>query len=105
MRFHYHKTKDILQRLQDLEISRKDFISNMMEIPEIKGFITEDEMDENFRRGSGISDGKKRIYNFFNENNSLQERAEFLKKNMEQEGILTLYPVQEVAVNGTMPKE
>ena len=80
LRFHYHKTKDILQRLQDLEISRKDFISNMMEIPEIKGFITEDEMDENLRRGSGISDGKKRIYNFFNENNSLQERAEFLKK-------------------------
>ena len=80
LRFHYHKTKDILQRLQDLEIPRKEFTSNMMEIPNIKGFITEDEMDENLRRGSGISDGKKRIYNFFNENNSLQERAEFLKK-------------------------
>lgn len=79
LRFHYHKTKDILQRLQDLEIPRKEFTSNMMEIPEIKGFITEDEMDENLRRGSGISDGKKRIYNFFNENNSLQERADFLK--------------------------
>ena len=80
LRFHYHKTQDILQRLEDLEIPRKDFISNMMEIPEIKGFITEDEMDENLRKGSGISDGKKRIYNFFNENNSLQERADFLKK-------------------------
>ncbi|KYM37606.1 helicase [Fusobacterium necrophorum subsp. funduliforme] len=80
LRFHYHKTKDILQRLQDLEIPRKEFTSNMMKIPEIKGFITEDEMDENLRRGSGISDGKKRIYNFFNENKSLQERAEFLKK-------------------------
>ncbi|MDK4501214.1 DEAD/DEAH box helicase family protein [Fusobacterium necrophorum] len=80
LRFHYHKTQDILQRLQDLEIPRKEFISNMMEIPEIKGFITEDEIDENLRRGSGISDGKKRIYNFFNEDKSLQERAEFLKK-------------------------
>lgn len=80
LRFHYHKTQDILKRLQDLEIPRKEFISNMMEIPEIKGFITEDEMDENLRRGSGISDGKKRIYNFFNEDKSLQERAEFLKK-------------------------
>ena len=80
LRFHYHKTQDILQRLQDLEIPRKEFTSNMMEIPNIKGFITEDEMDENLRRGSGISDGKKRIYNFFNENKSLQERAEFLKK-------------------------
>lgn len=80
LRFHYHKTQDILQRLQDLEIPRKEFISNMMEIPNIKGFITEDEMDENLRRGSGISDGKKRIYNFFNEDKFLQERAEFLKK-------------------------
>ena len=79
LRFHYHKTQDILQRLQDLEIPRKEFISNMMEIPNIKGFITEDEMDENLRRGSGISDGKKRIYNFFNENKFLQERADFLK--------------------------
>ena len=80
LRFHYHKTKDILQRLQDLEISRKDFISNMMEIPEIKGFITEDEMDENFRRGSGISDGKKRIYNFFKESHTTGEQANFLKE-------------------------
>ena len=80
LRFHYHKTQDILKRLQDLEIPRKEFISNMMEIPNIKGVITEDEIDENLRRGSGISDGKKRIYNFFNEDKSLQERAEFLKK-------------------------
>lgn len=80
LRFHYHKTKDILQRLQDLEIPRKDFISNMMEIPEIKGFITEDEIDETFRDGSGISDGKKRIYNFFKESHTTGEQANFLKE-------------------------
>lgn len=80
LRFHYHKTKDILQRLQDLEIPRKEFTSNLMEIPEIKGFITEDEMDENLRRGSGISDGKKRIYNFFKESHTTEEQANFLKE-------------------------
>ena len=80
LRFHYHKTKDILQRLQDLEIPRKDFISNMMEISEIKGFITEDEIDEIFRDGSGISDGKKRIYNFFKESHTTGEQANFLKE-------------------------
>ena len=80
LRFHYHKTKDILQRLQDLEIPRKDFISNMMEISEIKGFITEDEIDETFRDGSGISDGKKRIYNFFKEIHTTGEQANFLKE-------------------------
>ena len=80
LRFHYHKTKDILQRLQDLEIPRKEFTSNLMEIPEIKGFITEDEMDENLRRGSGISDGKKRIYNFFKGSHTTGEQANFLKE-------------------------
>ena len=80
LRFHYHKTIDILQRLQDLEIPRKDFISNMMEISEIKGFITEDEIDEIFRDGSGISDGKKRIYNFFKESHTTGEQANFLKE-------------------------
>lgn len=80
LRFHYHKTKDILQRLQDLEIPRKDFISNMMEISEIKGFITEDEIDEIFRDGSDISDGKKRIYNFFKESHTTGEQANFLKE-------------------------
>ena len=80
LRFHYHKTKDILQRLQDLEIPRKDFISNMMEITNIKGFITEDEIDETLRGGSGISDGKKRIYNFFKESHIIGEQANFLKE-------------------------
>lgn len=80
LRFHYHKTQDILQRLQDLEIPRKDFTSNMMEISEIKGFITEDEIDETFRDGSGISDGKKRIYNFFKESHTTGEQANFLKE-------------------------
>ena len=80
LRFHYHKTIDILQRLQDLEIPRKEFTSNMMEIPEIKGFITEDEIDETLRGGSGISDGKKRIYNFFKESHIIGEQANFLKE-------------------------
>ena len=80
LRFHYHKTKDILQRLQDLEIPRKDFISNMIEITNIKGFITEDEIDETLRGGSGISDGKKRIYNFFKESHIIGEQANFLKE-------------------------
>ena len=80
MRFHYHKTKDILQRLQDLEIPRKEFTSNMMEMRNIKGFITEDEIDETFRDGSGISDGKKRIYNFFKESHTTGEQANFLKE-------------------------
>ncbi len=79
LRFHYHKTIDILQRLQDLEIPRKEFTSNMMEIPNIKGFITEDEIYENLRRGSGVSAGKERIVEFFRSSHTLQEKMDFLK--------------------------
>ena len=79
LRFHFHKVEEILQRLNDLEIPRKEFSSGLIELPKIKEFITEDEIDENLRRGSGISGGKKRIADFFRENHTLSEQAEFLK--------------------------
>ena len=79
LRFHFHKPDEILQRLNDLEIPRKEFSSGLIELPKIKEFITEDEIDENLRRGSGISGGEKRIADFFRENHTLSEQAEFLK--------------------------
>ena len=79
LRFHFHKPDEILQRLNDLEIVRKEFGSGLMELAKIKEFITEDEIDENLRKGSGISGGEKRIADFFRENHTLSEQAEFLK--------------------------
>lgn len=79
LRFHFHKPDEILQRLNDLEIVRKEFGSGLMELAKIKEFITEDEIDENLRSGSGISGGGKRIADFFRENHTLSEQAEFLK--------------------------
>lgn len=79
LRFHFHKVEEILKSLNDLEIPRKEFSSDLIELPKIKEFITEDEIDENLRRGSGISGGKKRIADFFRENHTLSEQAEFLK--------------------------
>ena len=79
LRFHFHKPDEILQRLNDLEIPRKELSSGLMELPKIKEFITEDEIDENLRKGSGISGGEKRIADFFRENHTLSEQVEFLK--------------------------
>ncbi len=79
LRFHFHKPEEILKSLNDLEIPRKEFSSGIIELPKIKEFITEDEIDENLRRGSGISGGKKRIADFFRETHTLSEQAEFLK--------------------------
>lgn len=79
MRFHHHDLGGLLKRLDDLELPRKEFTTNLTDLPTIKSFITEDEIDTNLMRGSGVSEGKKRIYEFFGKNHTLKEQADFLK--------------------------
>ena len=79
LRFNHHKVDRIYQNLRDLEIERKVYQSSLTGIGPIYSFITKDEIDENLRKGSGFSDGKKRIYDFFREEHTLKEKADFLK--------------------------
>ncbi len=79
LRFHYHKVDSLYQRLQELELPRKEYSTNLTELPKVKSFITEDEVLESLSRGSGIDKGKERITKFFKENHTLQEKANFLK--------------------------
>ena len=61
LRFHYHKPKEIWGNLKDLSLPRTAFTSQMTEVPAVKQFITEDEIDVAMTRGSGVSGGKGRI--------------------------------------------
>lgn len=79
LRFHNHDLDDISKRLDDLELPRKEFTSTLIELPAIQGFITEDEIDRYLSSGSNVSGGKERIYNFFREAHTTEERANFLK--------------------------
>ncbi len=79
LRFHYHKVDSLYQRLKELELPRKEYSTNLTELPKVKPFITEDEVLESLSRGSGIDRGKERITKFFKENHTLQEKANFLK--------------------------
>ncbi|MCU6008424.1 helicase [Clostridioides difficile] len=79
LRFHYHKVDSLYQRLQELALTRKEYTSNLIELPKIQGFITEDEVLATISRGSGVDKGKERITKFFKENHTLQEKANFLK--------------------------
>ena len=80
LRFHFHRPKELLYRLKDLQIERKQFITK----PDFsfKGhyFISEREKDALLGYGSGFSDGKFRIEKFFKEDHSLPEQIKFLKK-------------------------
>ena len=79
LRFHYHKVDNLYQRLQELELPRKEYSTNLTELPKVKPFITDDEVLATLSRGSGIDKGKERITKFFKENHTLQEKANFLK--------------------------
>lgn len=79
LRFHYHKPDSLYQKLQELELPRKEYSTNLTELPKVKPFITDDEVLATLSRGSGIDKGKDRITKFFKENHTLQEKANFLK--------------------------
>lgn len=79
LRFHHYKLSTIYNDINDLEIERKLYSSNLKNIAPIQSFITQDEIAESLKRGSGFSDGKKRIYEFFTEKHDLKEQAGFLK--------------------------
>lgn len=80
LRFHYHDCEDIKKRLVELSLPRISFETTMSELPPIKSFITDDEIEEELLQGSSFSQGKTRIFNYFAENHTNKEKAEFLKK-------------------------
>ena len=79
LRFHYHKIDKIEKALKELNLPRKEFDTEMFDLPEVKSFITDDEINQELARGSSFSEGKKRIFNYFEKYQTTKERADFLK--------------------------
>ena len=79
LRFHYHKPKEIWGNLKDLSLPRTAFTSQMTEVPTVKQFITEDEIDAAMTRGSGVSGGKGRIFAYFQNSHTDKEKVDFLR--------------------------
>ena len=67
LRFHYHKSDKIEQGLWELSLPRREYRTEMAEIPAAQRFITEDEIAATLIRGSNIEGSKGRIYAYFRE--------------------------------------
>ena len=80
LRFHFHRLDEILEALEDLDLPRRAFSSEMAEIPPVRQFITEDEIDANLAEGGLMSGSKGRIFAFFQQPHSNKERVDFLKQ-------------------------
>ena len=79
LRFHYHKPDKIEQGLRELSLPRREYRTEMAEIPAVQRFITEDEIAATLTRGSNIEGSKERIYAYFKEKHTPKEQADFLK--------------------------
>ena len=80
LRFHFHRLDEILEALEDLDLPRRAFSSEMVEIPPVRQFITEDEIDANLAEGGLMSGSKGRIFAFFQQPHSNKEQVDFLKQ-------------------------
>ena len=71
-----HKTNNVVA---ELYITRKTFTAQELTYSPPERFISRDEIDNMFKRGSGVSEGKYRIYIFFDTHTDKKERITFLK--------------------------
>ena len=79
MRFNFHKFDRIMAQLEDLELSRREYQTDMIDMPVVGYFITDDEINAELASGSSFEGSKARIYEYFLEPHSQKEKADFLK--------------------------
>ena len=79
MRFRFLLPKDILPRLRDLALARKELPEGEMLLPDVRGFMTQDEIDTVLTQNAPIAGAGSRIYQFFSAPHSTNEKLEFLK--------------------------
>lgn len=80
MRSNFYSAGQLVNRLDDLVVYQQRFFeSNLESQPILKRFISQDEIDLDLLRNTPVTDGKYRIYHYFTENYSRQDKANFLK--------------------------
>ena len=78
-RFRINSIDEIAASLIDLTLPRREYSSDWSEVPELPGFITDDEIDALIASGPLMSGGKQRIFDYFSQNHSQKEGIAFLK--------------------------
>ena len=80
MRFRLPYITECAVAVEEYAMPRRDYDSQMIEVPAVGRFITDDEVDSVIEGGQGsYAGGALRIYQFFQEKHTDAERADFLK--------------------------
>ncbi len=87
LRFHYHRVRELERDLELLILPKREFTAQQDFQRQCQKFISENEIEKVLSGGSSISGGKFRIYSYFSYPHSLQEKADFLKKEYGTGGV------------------
>lgn len=87
LRFHYHHVGELERDLELLTLPKREFTAQQDFQRQCQKFISENEVEKVLSGGSSISGGKFRIYSYFSYPHSLQEKADFLKKEYGTGGV------------------
>ena len=79
MRFQMYNPNKLIRPLEEYTLPRREYVSELAELPAAKGFITEDEINEHLTGGSNFSGSKSRIYAFYQTPHTAKEKLDFLK--------------------------
>ena len=78
LRFRFNRPVELLRRLDELELPRREYITDMAELPAVRHFITEDEIDHVFSEEH--QNLRQSIYLFWQTNHTAKEKTDFLKE-------------------------
>ena len=79
MRFQMYHPSKLIRPLEEYTLPRREYVSEMAELPAAKASITEDEINEHLTGGSNFSGSKGRIYAYYQSPHTAKEKLDFLK--------------------------
>ena len=80
LRFRYHRPAELLRRIEELNLPRRSYETELRELPEVRHFITEDDITDALRGRVPYQNGKNSIYQYWQEPHTAKEKAVFLKE-------------------------
>ncbi|MEF2837131.1 MAG: SNF2-related protein [Oscillospiraceae bacterium] len=79
MRFRHYRPDRVVPFLEEYAYPRKEYFSDMAEVPEEHPFITEDEINELFTRVGHYSGARDRLYDFYQSPHTPKEKQDYIK--------------------------
>ena len=80
LRFRFSRPSELQQRLEELNLPRRSYETDMMELPQVRHFITEGDITDALRGRVPYRGGKERLYAYWQQPHTAKEKVAYLKE-------------------------